>query len=81
MKPAPFAHLAIAAALVLLAVPTFYGIFSANVFIPIATKLTDHSERDIINKEMTAEGIMAIQQGDVMQKVTVAEEPDSAKPA
>jgi chemotaxis protein MotA len=44
---------------------TFYGIFSANIFIPIATKMTDHSERDIINKEMTAEGIMAIQQGDV----------------
>lgn len=44
---------------------TFYGIFSANIFIPIATKLTDHSERDIINKEMVAEGIMAIQQGDV----------------
>ncbi len=44
---------------------TFYGIFSANVFIPIATKLTDHSERDIINKEMIAEGIMAIQAGDV----------------
>ncbi len=44
---------------------TFYGIFSANVFIPIATKLTDHSERDIINKEMIAEGVMSIQQGDV----------------
>jgi len=44
---------------------TFYGIFSANVFIPIATKLTDHGERDIINKEMIAEGVMAIQQGDV----------------
>jgi chemotaxis protein MotA len=44
---------------------TFYGIFSANVFIPIATKLTDHSERDIISKEMVAEGIMAIQEGDV----------------
>jgi len=44
---------------------TFYGIFSANVFIPIATKLTDHSEREIISKEMIAEGIMAIQQGDV----------------
>ncbi len=44
---------------------TFYGIFSANVFIPIATKLTDHSERDIIHKEMIAEGIMSIQQGDV----------------
>jgi chemotaxis protein MotA len=44
---------------------TFYGIFSANVFIPIATKLNDHSERDIISKEMIAEGIMSIQQGDV----------------
>jgi chemotaxis protein MotA len=44
---------------------TFYGIFSANIFIPIATKLTDHGERDIINKEMLAEGILAIQQGDV----------------
>jgi len=44
---------------------TFYGIFSANVFIPIATKLTDHSERDIISKEMIAEGVMSIQQGDV----------------
>ncbi len=44
---------------------TFYGIFSANVFIPIATKLTDHGERDIINKEMIAEGVMSIQQGDV----------------
>ena len=44
---------------------TFYGIFSANIFIPIATKLTDHSERDIINKEMMAEGIMAIHQGDL----------------
>jgi chemotaxis protein MotA len=44
---------------------TFYGIFSANIFIPIATKLTDNSERDIISKEMVAEGIMAIQEGDV----------------
>ena len=44
---------------------TFYGIFSANVFIPIATKLTDHSERDIIAKEMIAEGILSIHQGDV----------------
>jgi chemotaxis protein MotA len=44
---------------------TFYGIFSANVFIPIATKLTDHSERDIIAKEMVAEGIMSIHHGDV----------------
>jgi chemotaxis protein MotA len=44
---------------------TFYGIFSSNIFIPIATKLTDHSERDIITKEMVAEGIISIHEGDV----------------
>ena len=44
---------------------TFYGIFSANVFIPIATKLSGHGERDVIYKQMIAEGIMSIQQGDV----------------
>lgn len=44
---------------------TFYGILSANIFIPIATKLGDHSERDIKTMEMVAEGIISIQQGDV----------------
>lgn len=44
---------------------TFYGIFSSNIFIPIATKLTGHSERDIVTKEMVVEGIMSIHQGDV----------------
>lgn len=44
---------------------TFYGIFSSNIFIPIATKLTNHSEKDIITKEMVAEGILAIHAGDV----------------
>lgn len=44
---------------------TFYGIFSSNIFIPIATKLNGHSERDIITKEMVVEGILSIHQGDV----------------
>lgn len=44
---------------------TFYGIFSSNIFIPIATKLTNHSERDIITQEMVAEGILSIHAGDV----------------
>lgn len=44
---------------------TFYGIFSSNIFIPIATKLTNHGERDIITQEMVAEGILAIHAGDV----------------
>ena len=44
---------------------TFYGIFSSNVFIPIATKLSDHSERDIITKEMMVEGIISIHEGDL----------------
>ncbi|MGE5894577.1 MAG: motility protein A [bacterium] len=44
---------------------TFYGIFSSNIFIPIATKLSGHSERDILTKEMLAEGIVSIHQGDV----------------
>ena len=44
---------------------TFYGIFSANIFIPIATKLSDHSERDIITQEMIVEGVISIYRADV----------------
>jgi chemotaxis protein MotA len=44
---------------------TFYGIFAANIYIPIATKLNDHSEREIVTREMIAEGILAINQGDI----------------
>jgi chemotaxis protein MotA len=45
---------------------TFYGIFAANfIFLPIALKLTEQSENDIVSKELVTEGIMAIQQGDL----------------
>ena len=45
---------------------TFYGIFAANfLFLPIAIKLNEHSERDVLIKELIAEGIMAIQGGDL----------------
>jgi len=44
---------------------TFYGIFSSNIFIPIATKLNGHSERDIITREMVVEGVISISKGDV----------------
>jgi chemotaxis protein MotA len=45
---------------------TFYGIFAANfLFLPTAIKLTEHSENEILAKELVAEGILAIQQGDL----------------
>ncbi|GBD99607.1 chemotaxis protein PomA [bacterium BMS3Abin07] len=45
---------------------TFYGIFAANfLFLPIAIKLNEHSERDVLIKELIAEGISAIQGGDL----------------
>lgn len=44
---------------------TFYGIFSSNIFIPIATKLTSQNELEIITREMVAEGILSIHQGDI----------------
>jgi len=45
---------------------TFYGIFAANfLFLPTAIKLTEHSENEILSKELVAEGIIAIHQGDL----------------
>lgn len=44
---------------------TLYGILAANIFIPIATKLGDHSERAIKTMEMVAEGVISIQHSDV----------------
>ncbi|MBN1383761.1 MAG: MotA/TolQ/ExbB proton channel family protein [Elusimicrobia bacterium] len=45
---------------------TFYGIFGANfIFLPIAGKLTIHSEDEIILKELLARGVLSIQKGDV----------------
>lgn len=44
---------------------TFYGILAANVCIPIAIKLNDHSDRDMTIREIVTEGVLAIQQGDL----------------
>jgi chemotaxis protein MotA len=45
---------------------TFYGIFAANfIFLPVSVKLNDHSENDIMSKELATEGVLAIQQGDL----------------
>lgn len=45
---------------------TFYGIFAANfLFLPIAIKLNEHSERDLLTKELIAEGVLSIHRGDL----------------
>jgi len=45
---------------------TFYGIFAANfLFLPVAIKLNEQSEYEILGREMIAEGVLAIQQGDI----------------
>jgi len=45
---------------------TFYGIFAANfLFLPIAIKLNEHSERDVLIKELIAEGVVSIHSGDL----------------
>jgi len=45
---------------------TFYGIFAANfLFLPIAIKLNEHSEQDILSKELVSEAVLAIHKGDI----------------
>jgi chemotaxis protein MotA len=45
---------------------TFYGIFGANfIFLPIAGKLTIHSDDELIIKELLTRGVVAIQKGEV----------------
>jgi chemotaxis protein MotA len=45
---------------------TFYGIFGANfLFLPIAGKLSTHSEEELLIKEVMIEGIISIQEGDI----------------
>ena len=47
-------------------VTTFYGIFLANFFcLPVAVKLSEYSEDEIINMQLVSEGISSIQKGDV----------------
>jgi chemotaxis protein MotA len=45
---------------------SFYGIFGANfLFLPVAVKLSEYSEAEILNMELAIEGILSIQKGDV----------------
>lgn len=45
---------------------TFYGIFGANfIFLPFAIKLAEHSEEEILAKELIKEGVNSILEGDV----------------
>lgn len=45
---------------------TFYGIFLTNfVFLPIAGKLTVHSDDELLLKEVVIEGLLAIQKSDI----------------
>jgi len=47
-------------------VTTFYGIFLANFFcLPVAVKLSEYSENEIINMQLICEGINSILNGDV----------------
>lgn len=46
-------------------ITTFYGAFISNlVFLPIAGKLKNRSDQEIVNKEMIIEGVLAIQYGE-----------------
>ncbi|OGS24992.1 MAG: hypothetical protein A2297_05795 [Elusimicrobia bacterium RIFOXYB2_FULL_48_7] len=45
---------------------TFFGIFAANfAFLPVAVKLSEYSEDEILNMELITEGIVSIHKGDV----------------
>ncbi|HOW29047.1 MAG TPA: MotA/TolQ/ExbB proton channel family protein [Elusimicrobiota bacterium] len=54
------------AAMAIAVTTTFYGIFGANfVFLPLAGKLTAHSDAEILLKEVIIEGILALQSKEV----------------
>ncbi|PCI36129.1 MAG: hypothetical protein COB53_10305 [Elusimicrobia bacterium] len=44
---------------------SFYGIFAANFFfLPIAAKLTFYSDEEVMNRELIAQGIISLHQGE-----------------
>ncbi len=46
-------------------ITTFYGAVAANlIFLPIAGKLKTRSEKEVLERELVIEGILAIQSGD-----------------
>lgn len=56
----------IASSMALALVTTFYGSMLSNIlFLPIAGKLKEHSQAEILKKEMILAGIMAIQSGEM----------------
>ncbi len=60
----------IASSMAVALVTTFYGAFLANViFLPIAGKLEERSQAELLKKEMTLAGIMSIHAGDVPRMV------------
>ncbi len=60
----------IASAMAVALVTTFYGALLANIiFLPIAGKLEERSQAELLKKEMTLAGIMAIHAGDVPHMV------------
>ncbi|MBO8130547.1 MAG: motility protein A [Candidatus Marinimicrobia bacterium] len=56
---------AIGGGMALALITTFYGVLAANlVFLPIAGKLKNRSDDEVIIKEMIIEGVLAIQNGE-----------------
>jgi chemotaxis protein MotA len=60
----------IASSMAIALVTTFYGAILSNViFLPIAGKLEERSQAEMLKKEMTLAGILSIQAGDVPRMV------------
>lgn len=60
----------IASSMAVALVTTFYGALLANViFLPIAGKLEERSQAELLKKEMTLAGVMSIHAGDVPRMV------------
>ncbi|MBI5242723.1 MAG: MotA/TolQ/ExbB proton channel family protein [Elusimicrobia bacterium] len=56
---------AMASSMAIAMTASFYGIFSANfLFLPIANKLTFYSEEEMLNRELIAKGVLALQAGE-----------------
>lgn len=60
----------IASSMAIALVTTFYGAILSNIiFLPIAGKLEERSQAELLRKEMTLAGILSIQSGDVPRMV------------
>ncbi len=60
----------IASSMAIALVTTFYGAILSNIiFLPIAGKLKERSENEIVKKEMILTGIISIQSGEIPRMV------------